>query len=91
MQLMENIRVLYKHGKMVIPKCLQHCLVAWFHHYLQYPRRDSLYFDVLERSTNNSSITCQKESQLPDEQAQKTQILKTASKACNHQSLGGIM
>eukprot|EP00804_Cyclotella_cryptica_P023410 CCRYP_000514-RA/>CCRYP_000514-RA protein AED:0.67 eAED:0.21 QI:0/0/0/1/1/1/2/0/241 len=36
-QLVENIKVLCKDGKMVIPKSLQHCAVAWFHHYLQHP------------------------------------------------------
>eukprot|EP00804_Cyclotella_cryptica_P019637 CCRYP_013980-RA/>CCRYP_013980-RA protein AED:0.47 eAED:0.47 QI:0/-1/0/1/-1/1/1/0/165 len=33
-QLVENIDVLCKDGKMVIPKSLQHRAVAWFHHYL---------------------------------------------------------
>eukprot|EP00804_Cyclotella_cryptica_P004887 CCRYP_004939-RA/>CCRYP_004939-RA protein AED:0.40 eAED:0.34 QI:0/0/0/1/1/1/2/0/530 len=36
-QLVENIKVLCKEGKMVIPKSLQHRAVAWFHHYLQHP------------------------------------------------------
>jgi len=36
-QLVENITVLYKGNKMVIPKCLQHRAVAWYHHYLQHP------------------------------------------------------
>eukprot|EP00804_Cyclotella_cryptica_P027451 CCRYP_008864-RA/>CCRYP_008864-RA protein AED:0.29 eAED:0.29 QI:0/0/0/1/1/1/2/245/709 len=36
-QLVENIKVLCKDGKMVIPKSLQHRAVAWFHHYLQHP------------------------------------------------------
>eukprot|EP00804_Cyclotella_cryptica_P013314 CCRYP_019814-RB/>CCRYP_019814-RB protein AED:0.47 eAED:0.47 QI:3/-1/0/1/-1/0/1/0/112 len=35
--LVENIKVLCKDGKMVIPKSLQHRAVAWFHHYLQHP------------------------------------------------------
>ena len=35
--LVENIEVLYKQGKMVIPKSIQHHAVAWFHHYLQHP------------------------------------------------------
>eukprot|EP00804_Cyclotella_cryptica_P019329 CCRYP_006193-RA/>CCRYP_006193-RA protein AED:0.43 eAED:0.43 QI:3/-1/1/1/-1/0/1/29/102 len=35
--LVENIKVLCKDGKMVIPKSLQHRVVAWFHHYLQHP------------------------------------------------------
>jgi hypothetical protein len=36
-QLVENTEVLCKDGKMVIPKSLQHHVVAWFHHYLQHP------------------------------------------------------
>eukprot|EP00804_Cyclotella_cryptica_P007855 CCRYP_001438-RA/>CCRYP_001438-RA protein AED:0.10 eAED:0.10 QI:2589/-1/1/1/-1/1/1/166/750 len=35
--LIENIKVLCKDGKMVIPTSLQHRAVAWFHHYLQHP------------------------------------------------------
>eukprot|EP00804_Cyclotella_cryptica_P023907 CCRYP_010041-RA/>CCRYP_010041-RA protein AED:0.42 eAED:0.42 QI:0/-1/0/1/-1/1/1/0/279 len=35
--LVENLNVLCKDGKMVIPKSLQHRAVAWFHHYLQHP------------------------------------------------------
>eukprot|EP00804_Cyclotella_cryptica_P019465 CCRYP_006637-RA/>CCRYP_006637-RA protein AED:0.42 eAED:0.42 QI:0/-1/0/1/-1/1/1/0/102 len=41
-QLVENITVLCKNGKMVIPKSLQHRAVAWFHHYLQHPRTKRL-------------------------------------------------
>ena len=36
-QLVKNIEVLCKQGKMVIPKSLQHRAVAWFHHNLQHP------------------------------------------------------
>jgi hypothetical protein len=36
-QLIENTIVLYKEGKLVIPKTLQHKTVAWYHHYLQHP------------------------------------------------------
>ena len=36
-QLVENIKVLCKDGKMVVLKSLQHCAVAWFCHYPQYP------------------------------------------------------
>jgi hypothetical protein len=35
--LIENIHVLCKIGKIIIPKTLQKCAVAWYHHYLQYP------------------------------------------------------
>ena len=36
-QLVKNTKVLCKNGKMVIPKSLQHHVVAWFCHYLQHP------------------------------------------------------
>ncbi len=36
-QLVKNIKVLCKQGKMVTPKSLQHKAVALFHHYLQHP------------------------------------------------------
>ena len=35
--LIENISVLCKNGKPVIPKSLQHRAVSWYHHYLQHP------------------------------------------------------
>eukprot|EP00804_Cyclotella_cryptica_P011477 CCRYP_016409-RA/>CCRYP_016409-RA protein AED:0.45 eAED:0.64 QI:0/-1/0/1/-1/1/1/0/107 len=35
--LVENIKELCKDDKMIIPTSLQHCAVAWFHHYLQHP------------------------------------------------------
>ena len=35
--LIENTHVLCKEGNMIIPKSLQHCAVAWYHHYLQHP------------------------------------------------------
>eukprot|EP00804_Cyclotella_cryptica_P013077 CCRYP_002371-RA/>CCRYP_002371-RA protein AED:0.45 eAED:0.46 QI:0/0/0/1/0/0/2/0/165 len=41
-QLVENIEVLCKEGKMVIPTSLQHRAVAWFHHYLQHPGQKRL-------------------------------------------------
>ena len=36
-QLVEDIEVLCKDGKLVIPKDLQHRAVEWYHHYLQHP------------------------------------------------------
>ena len=36
-KLVENIKVLYKDEKLVIPKDLQDQAVAWYHHYLQHP------------------------------------------------------
>ena len=35
--LVENIKVLCKNGKLVIPKDFQDQVVAWYHHYLQHP------------------------------------------------------
>ena len=35
--LIENTYMLCKEGKLVIPKTLQHKVVAWYHHYLQHP------------------------------------------------------
>ena len=41
---------LWKDGKMVIPKSLQHYAVAWFHHYLQHPGakhfKETLYLSM---------------------------------------------
>ena len=36
-KLVENLEILCKDGKMVIPKSLQHRAVAWYHHYLLHP------------------------------------------------------
>ena len=36
-KLVENIKILCKDGKLVIPKDLQDQAVAWYHHYLQHP------------------------------------------------------
>jgi hypothetical protein len=36
-ELVENVDVLCKDGKLVIPKDLQSHAVAWYHHYLQHP------------------------------------------------------
>jgi len=36
-QLVEDISVLCKGNKLVVPKSLQHHTVAWYHHYLQHP------------------------------------------------------
>ncbi len=34
---MDEIFVVCKNSRMVIPKPLQRCAVLWFHHYLQHP------------------------------------------------------
>eukprot|EP00804_Cyclotella_cryptica_P002643 CCRYP_010437-RA/>CCRYP_010437-RA protein AED:0.27 eAED:0.28 QI:0/0/0/1/0/0/2/0/223 len=86
--LVENIKALCKDGKMIIPKSLQHHAVATPGPSSQ---RNSSSFDVLERSKNDSPITCQKVSQLPGEQAQNIKIRETAYKTCNHQPMQGIM
>eukprot|EP00804_Cyclotella_cryptica_P014853 CCRYP_021235-RA/>CCRYP_021235-RA protein AED:0.36 eAED:0.38 QI:0/0/0/1/0/0/2/0/404 len=84
--LVENTKVLCKDGKIVIPKSLQHRAVAWFHHYLQHPgtkrlkERNSLSFNVLERSMNDNPITCQKVSQLQGERAQAIKIWEMPTK-----------
>ena len=36
-KLVENIYVLCKDGRLVIPKKLQLRVIAWYHHYLQHP------------------------------------------------------
>jgi hypothetical protein len=41
-QLVENIKVLCKDGKMVIPTSLQQCAVEQYHHYLQQPGNSCL-------------------------------------------------
>jgi hypothetical protein len=41
-QLVEDVSVLCKVNKLVIPKCLQHRTVAWYHRYLQHPRNKCL-------------------------------------------------
>ena len=33
----KNTDVLCRNGKIIIPKTLQKCAVAWYHHYLQHP------------------------------------------------------
>ena len=40
--LIENLQVLCKDGKLVIPKSLQHHAVSWYHHYLQHPGHSRL-------------------------------------------------
>jgi hypothetical protein len=38
-QLVENMMILCKDGKLIIPKDLQDRAVAWYHHYLRHPPR----------------------------------------------------
>ena len=40
--LIENMQILCKDGKLVIPKSLQHHAVSWYHHYLQHPGHSHL-------------------------------------------------
>eukprot|EP00804_Cyclotella_cryptica_P009939 CCRYP_017364-RA/>CCRYP_017364-RA protein AED:0.48 eAED:0.43 QI:0/0/0/1/0/0/2/0/170 len=88
-QSVENAKVICKDGKMVIPKSLQHHVVAWFHHYLQHPGtkrlEETLCLWVYD------PIACQQVSQLPCEQALTIKIRETANKTCNHQPMGGIL
>ena len=57
----------------------------------QTPRGNFSTINVLERSQEDSPITCQKVSQLPGEQAQAIEIWQTATQTCYHHPLGGIM
>eukprot|EP00804_Cyclotella_cryptica_P020477 CCRYP_019793-RB/>CCRYP_019793-RB protein AED:0.03 eAED:0.02 QI:0/0/0/1/0/0/2/0/728 len=65
--LVENIKVLYKDGKMVIPKSLHYRAVAWFHHYLQRPPgtkrlketlRLSMYWKGLRKTVQSHIKKC---------------------------------
>eukprot|EP00804_Cyclotella_cryptica_P029391 CCRYP_013329-RA/>CCRYP_013329-RA protein AED:0.14 eAED:0.20 QI:0/0/0/1/0.5/0.33/3/0/844 len=64
--IVENIKVLCKDGKMIIPKSLQHRAVAWFHHYLQYPGtkcleetlRLSMYWKGLQTTVQSHVKKC---------------------------------
>ena len=55
--LIDNTLVLCKNGKLVIPKTLQHNIVAWYHRYLQHPGhtrleetlRSAMYWPGLRR------------------------------------------
>jgi hypothetical protein len=42
LQLIEDTKVLYNNGKLIIPVSLQHRDVAWYHHYLQHPGHSRL-------------------------------------------------
>eukprot|EP00804_Cyclotella_cryptica_P006703 CCRYP_008632-RA/>CCRYP_008632-RA protein AED:0.46 eAED:0.46 QI:0/-1/0/1/-1/1/1/0/151 len=95
-QLVENIEVLCKEGKMVIPTSLQHRRGSLVSPLPTAPGTKRLEetlrsVDVLERSKNDSPITRQKVSQLPGEQTQADKIRETANKTCHHQPLGGSM
>ncbi len=95
-QLVKNISVLCKeekNGHTKEPTTMHSTLVSPLLATLwdQASQRNSLSFDVLDRSTNSSPMTRQKVSQLPGEQTQTTQIWQAANKTWNHQPLGGIM
>eukprot|EP00804_Cyclotella_cryptica_P018332 CCRYP_017979-RA/>CCRYP_017979-RA protein AED:0.46 eAED:0.86 QI:0/0/0/1/0/0/2/0/146 len=89
--LVENIKVLCKNCKMPPTLCRSMVPPLPTSPRDQTSRRNSSSLDVLERSKNDSPITCQKVSQLPGEQAQAIKIQETAYKTCNHQPMGGIM
>jgi hypothetical protein len=42
LHLIENIKVLCKNGKLMIPTSLWHRAVSWYHHYLQHPGHSRL-------------------------------------------------
>ncbi len=41
-RIIDNMYVVCKDGRMIIPKPLQRCAVLWYHHYLQHPGRTRL-------------------------------------------------
>jgi hypothetical protein len=65
-QLVENIKVLCKDGKLVIPKSLQQRAVTWYHHYLQHPGskrleetlRLSMYWKGLRKTVQSHVKKC---------------------------------
>jgi hypothetical protein len=65
-QLVENIKVLCKDGKMVIPTSLQQRAVAWYHHYYQHPgnaclketHRLSMYWKGLRKTVQPHIKKC---------------------------------
>ena len=64
-KLVENIHVLCKEERLVIPKKLQFRAVAWYHHYLQHPGhtrleetlKQAMYW-ILDRNANISPTIC---------------------------------
>ena len=42
LHLIEDIKVLCKNGKVMIPTSLRHRAVSWYHHYLQHPGHSRL-------------------------------------------------
>jgi hypothetical protein len=70
-QLVENMMIVCKDGKLIIPNDLQDTAVAWYHHYLQHTdstclKENLIECDVLEWYVTYHLITHQKVSQLPD-------------------------
>ena len=67
MLLIENVHVLCKDGKLVMPKSLQYCAVSWYHHYLQHPGntclketiRTAMFWMGIQRSVQNHVKRCQ--------------------------------
>ncbi len=42
LHLIEDIKVLCKNGKLLVPSSLRHRAVSWYHHYLQHPGHSCL-------------------------------------------------
>eukprot|EP00804_Cyclotella_cryptica_P007762 CCRYP_001368-RA/>CCRYP_001368-RA protein AED:0.24 eAED:0.47 QI:0/0/0/1/1/1/2/0/781 len=67
-QLVENVQVLCKDGKLVIPQELQQRAVQWYHHYLQHPGttrlketlRAAMYWKGLRHSVRTFVKNCHK-------------------------------
>jgi hypothetical protein len=45
--LIEDTKVLYKNGKIIIPTSLRHRAVSWYHHYLQHPGLEEIIRSVM--------------------------------------------
>ncbi len=64
--LIEDIKVLCKNGKLMIPASLRHRAVSWYHHYLQHPEhlrleetmRSVMYWKGMRTTTRRYVKTC---------------------------------
>jgi hypothetical protein len=65
--LIEDTKVLYKNGKLMIPTSLRHMAVNWYHHYLQHPghsrleemMRSMMYWKGMRTTIRRYVKTCQ--------------------------------
>ena len=67
-ELIDNVKILCKDGKLVIPNNLQNRAVGWYHHYLQHPGttrleetlRSAMYWKGMRRSVRAHVKKCHK-------------------------------